>query len=71
MAKAMQITMTGISHRRFDFLAQARAGFEESRQTVENFGKQTAMFARFHHADKKPIEDSRMFGDGFVKVSPP
>src|SRR5205807_5698060 len=28
-----------IGHRRFDFVAQTRAGFEESGQAVENFGE--------------------------------
>ena len=57
-----------IGHGRFDFLAQSGAGFEEAGQPVENFGQQTAVFTRFHHADKKPIEDTRMFRDRFVET---
>src|SRR5207249_5918152 len=56
-----------VGHRRFDFLAQTRAGFEESGQAVQNFGEQTSMLARFHHADKKPIENQRMFGERFME----
>src|SRR5438046_4021579 len=51
-----------IGHGRFDFLAQTGAGFKESGQAIQNFGEQTSVFARFHHADKKPIENAGMFG---------
>src|SRR5207237_10831509 len=51
-----------IGHRRFDFLAQPGSGFQESGEAIENLGQQTTMFTRFHHADKKPIEDTRMLG---------
>ena len=50
-----------IGHGGFDFLAQTRAGFEESGKPIENFGEQTAVLAGFHHADVEPIENARMF----------
>ena len=57
----------GISHRGFHLLSEAGARFEESGQPVENLGEQTAVLARFHHADEKPIENARMLGNRFMK----
>ena len=56
-----------IGHRRFDFLAQSRAGFEEPGQPIQNLREQTAGFTRFHHADKQPVENARMFRDRFME----
>src|SRR5947208_7700445 len=60
-----------VGNRRFDFLAQTRAGFEESGQAVQNFGEQTSMLTRFHHADKKPIKTSGCLASDSWNVSPP
>ena len=56
-----------IGHGRLDLLAQAGAGLEEAGQAVENLREQTAGFTGFHHADKKTIEDTRMFRYRFVE----
>src|SRR4029077_4603754 len=57
----------GIGHGRFDFFGQTPAGFEESGQAIENFGEQTSMLTRFHHANKKSIENAGMFGERFME----
>src|SRR6185437_16539076 len=47
-----------VSHRRLDFLAQARTRFQEAGEPVQNLRQQTAVLARFYHADEEPIEDA-------------
>ena len=56
-----------VGHGGLDLLFQPRGGFEEASETVENFGEQTAGFARFHHAGVKAVEDPGVFRDGLVK----
>ena len=63
----MQMTMTGIGHRRFDFLFQARGGFEEAGEPVENLRDHTAGFTRFHHARVEAAENFRVLVNRVVK----
>ena len=56
-----------VGHGRLHLFAEAGARFEEARQTVENLREQASMLAGFHHADKKPVENTGVFRDRFVE----
>src|SRR5207253_9080017 len=54
-------------HGRLDFLAESGTRLKKPREPIENLGQQTAMLARFNHADKKPIKYARMLGNRLIK----